>query len=146
MLQIAVTQQYQHKAHSYWYYCIFPPVWVPDFSCMLYFNWETNLLTSPGNDRASNSASRWSMYLLLIYRFHGYILLLMWPHFRNDCAMSFVSHWDETQTTGAHLLHSKDRIFVTPVIETVLLCSPKHRACLHPWKHLAGVPGEHEGL
>lgn len=29
---------------------------------------------------------------------------------------------------------------------SVLLCSPECRACLDLWIHLAGVPGEHEGL
>lgn len=81
---------------------------------------------SPGNHRACNSASCWSVYLLLIYGFHYYILLLMWPHFRNDCNPCLLSH---TETKHKQLVP------ISFTARTISSSLPLQKLCsaLQPW-------------
>lgn len=80
---------------------------------------------SPGNYSAINSARCWSLYLLLMYTFNDYILLLMWPPFRNDCNPCLLSH---TVTKHKQLV---------PISFTArsYLCHRHYRSCsaLQPW-------------
>lgn len=107
---------------------------------------QTNLLTSLGNYRAINSASCWSIYLLLIYRFHdtfywcGHTSGMTVIHAFCLTLRQNTNNWCPSPSQqGPHLCHRCYR-------NSVLLWSPECIACLGLWTHLAGVPGVHEGL
>lgn len=106
---------------------------------------------SPGNHRAINSARCWSLYLLLIYRFNDYVLLLMWPHFRNDCNPCLLSHTETkhkqlvpisftARTVSLSSPLQKLFCFAALNTELVLICEHIWQECLQSTKGCSTTP------